>query len=148
MAALTANAVRLTRGTPKYGTAAVADGSTIYVGAIVMWDASAGRAIPGADSAGDHVLGIAVGAPHQDGVSVTGNSGGTELVRFAYGHEAFIAANAALTAAFTGLDAVVEDDNQLTTAADATNDVRFGRVVEHTSSGVWAEVANFSGEVA
>lgn len=116
--------------------APVAAATKILQGTIVCRNA-AGNAVPGSDTAALVTLGIA--AEEVDNTAGAAGDLSVQVLR----KRAFFLANDGLTIAtvLTAGAAVIKDNNTVTTAAIATNDIPVGRVLEVTASGVWVEIA-------
>ena len=114
----------------------VAASTKILQGTIVCRNA-AGNAVPGSDTASLVVLGIAA-----EEIDNSAGAAGDLSVQI-YRKRAFFLLNDGLTIAnvMTAGAAVIKDNNTVTTAAIATNDIPVGRVIEVTSAGVWVEIA-------
>lgn len=133
MAALTAGKVRTYQGEGHRFDAPVAASTTIYQGAIVARNA-AGYCIPAADTAGLVVLGIAC----LDADNADGSNGDIKVEVHTDILEKI--ATSVLVQADVGSDAVVADDQTVTDAAAATNDVRVGKIEKFETGFAWVRV--------
>lgn len=120
----------------------VASGTVIYAGALVAVD-TRNYAVPASDTASLKVVGIAMSrCDQQAGVYEDGKQ---VLVR----KGCFLMKNGgAFTAANIGDWAFVQDDQTVTTAAIAANDILAGVIVEVTSDGVWLDVGSIGRNAA
>jgi len=127
MAVLTIRQARRTRNDafPSYGSAVCTTSQTIFEGALVMITTATGLALNGADTASCGFVGICT-------KTVTAAPAGTR-VYFKWGHEELMTCNATL-AAIVNSSAVIFDNDGVTTAAAATNDVKVGNVTEFVSA--------------
>lgn len=141
--ALSADKKRVTRNVQGKCTAQflLADSQTVYEGALIMINAS-GNAVVGADTASMTFGGVAKAAV----TSSTSNT--TKYVDVEYGHEEWFPKESAVTAADLGANLVIYDDNSLTDAGAATNDVSVGQAVQletiNGTAGVWIRVRQFA----
>lgn len=95
-------------------------GVTIYANGLVCFNAT-GYAAAAADTANFKIAGLAAETKTNSGADGAAN------VRVLRGVEAeFAIQSTSITIADAGLDAVVQDDNTVTDATTATNDVRVG----------------------
>lgn len=127
MAALTADKSRSVAGNGVGTEYPVAASTTIYAGALVSLNAS-GLAIPGADTASTTCVGIAAaGADNSSGsasdINVTVQRGQVETLN-----------HTDLAQADVGKVVVVENDNSVTDAAGATNDIPAGVLLSISGS--------------
>lgn len=127
MAALTKDRMTLYKGAGIEFEVPMKASTTIYKGSIVMF-AAAGYAIPGADTSGCSFAGIALEQ------KTSGGSDGDTRIRVRRGNLVLLP-TASVTVADHGEAAVISDDQTLTNAATATNDVRVGIFVEYAPSG-------------
>lgn len=122
-------------GHPEY--VPMAASQVIYQGALVSRNSS-GYAIPAADTASTAVIGIA-----EESVTSTSAAAGTFSVKVIMGVVApFAIQSTSLTVADVGLNALVQDDNTVTDATTATNDIPVGKIVKVDADGahVWVGV--------
>ncbi len=135
MAALSADRSTPTRH-PEGGRRLVsypqATGTTIYKGAIVAVTAATGYARPAADVAGLKVVGVAMEQ------SVNAGADGARRVLVACG-AAFKLATA-LTQAAVSSTVVVADDQTVTSAAVAVNDIPVGMMEELDGTSAWVYI--------
>lgn len=101
-----------------------------YRGALAMFDATTGLVVKGADTAGGILAGVVAG--EADLTALAAGAGRVELYRegvfeFTYGP-------GSATDALVGDTVVIADDQTVTTAAVATNDVTAGQIVEVVSA--------------
>lgn len=126
MAALTADKSRSDAGNAVGFQVPVAASTTIYAGSIVSLDAT-GFAIPGADTTGTTCIGIAAEGVVNSGadaaVNITVQSGQIETLN-----------HTDLVQADVGKVVVIEDDNTVTDAAGATNDIPAGVLLSISGS--------------
>lgn len=119
------------------GSLVAADSQTFYEGALVMRNSS-GDPVVGADTASCTFLGVCA-------VALTTGSSNTRRIEFEYGHEEWF--RSSLTKTSIGTNAVISDDEIVTNAATATNDVVVGEIVEaetfEGNTGVWVRVRCF-----
>lgn len=138
MAALSADRKTTSKGKLRRQEYPVAASQTIYAGALVCIDAD-GYAIPAADTAGiSDVVGVATAKADNS----SGADGDINVV-VEYGG-AFLLDEASVTQADVGRDAVVSDDQTITNAATATNDITVGRILSFDSaaSKCWVNIDN------
>lgn len=141
MAALTANRKRYTRNVhqAKLGSAVGVDSEEFYEGQGVC--SNAGEAAAAADTSGFRTLGVSIKR------ASTGSSN-TARIEFEFGHEEWFPQDGNIAAGDVGANAIWLDDNTLTDAGTATNDVEAGRITELETidgvAGCWIEVAGFS----
>lgn len=139
MAALSANRSFKRAGTIRRTTKVpVAANAVIYGGAIVAINA-AGYAVPASDTAGVKVIGVAWGSA----VNNTGGVNGAQFVEVAEGDFDMVNAAGAVTQASLFRSVVVADDQSVTTAAVATNDIVAGVAVDISTTTV---VVRFSAD--
>lgn len=139
MTALAANRERFTRGRmPTRGSGVGASSKEFYEGQLVAFDTS-GKIAPAADTAGFRIAGVALKR------QTTGGSNTVE-VEFEWGHEEWFPSTGP-TAADLQSHAMVSDDNNVTDAATATNDVEVGLITEletkRGTAGAWMRIAEF-----
>lgn len=101
-----------------------------FRGALAMFDATTGFVVKAADTAGGVLAGVVTG--QKDLTALAAGAGRVELYRkgvfeFTYGP-------GGATDAIVGDSVVVADDQTVTTAAAATNDVVVGQIVEVVSA--------------
>jgi hypothetical protein len=141
MAALNANKERRTRNLDQLrkGKGVGADSAVIYEGALLCFN-NAGRIAVAADTASFKIAGV---SPKR----VTLGASNTVEVEFEFGHEEWFPDDATVANASIGLDACILNDQDATISATATNDIRFGRIVERETykgqAGVWVQVGIF-----
>lgn len=126
MTALGADSQREKRGTGRIMVFPVATGVTIYKNGIVGINAG-GFAVPGADTAGLQVAGIAYEQVVNSGAD------GAKKIRVEVEAEWLFAASS-ITQAMLGDLMVIVDDNTVDDAAGPTNDVPVGRLTEFIST--------------
>jgi hypothetical protein len=144
MTALAANRERRTRGeAAKVTRITPANSQQFYEGGLVAANAS-GLGAPAADTASFRVAGV---APNK----LLSAASSPAQIELEWGHEEWFPVDSALqTAAATSTfkNAIVADDNTLTNAATATNDVPVGIIVEFEAikgvNGAWVRVGVFS----
>lgn len=143
MAALTANRRRYRRGVARKGYAVGADSMQFYEGQLVVFD-TAGKLRPAADTSGFRIAGVATKKES------TGASN-TREIEFEFGHEEWFPITG-ITAADKQAMGMVADDNTVTDAATATNDVEVGLVQNLETkggvSGAWFRIAEFGPDSA
>lgn len=145
MAALVANRERFVRnvGPQRKGKGVGADSKEFYEGALLCYD-TAGKITPAADTAGFRIAGVA--AKRQ-----TTGASNTDVVEFEFGHEEWFPSTG-IAAGDMQANAVITDDNTLTDALTATNDVEAGLVTEletkRGTAGAWIRVAEFGVDAA
>lgn len=103
-----------------------ATGTTIYANGLVCFNAS-GYAAPAADTANFEIAGLAVEGQVNSGADAA------KYIRVLRGVMADFAFTG-FTIAGCGKNCCVADDNTVTNAATATNDVEVGQIVELTSA--------------
>lgn len=111
----------------------VASGTVIYAGALVAINTNTGYAVNAADASGLRVVGVAQNHVDQRIYDSTRKL----LVKrgvFAFANPSTI------TTTSIGDWAYVYDDQSVTTAAVASNDILAGRIVDVTSMGVWVDI--------
>lgn len=128
MAALTADKKREVSGTPLGIKIPVAGSTTIYKGALVVLDAG-GDAVPATDASGLPFMGVAA-----ETVDNSGGSDGDKTIVVERGHVELLN-HSALVAADRGKNVVVSDDNTVTDANAATNDLKVGTLIDLPASG-------------
>jgi len=99
---------------------------TFYPGAMCSYDTS-GDVVPSTDAASEIFAGIYDGAT----LTTTADTDGQLLI----GQKEWIRQDGNITAAMTGKVAVVLNDQTLTNATTATNDVKVGQILELESFG-------------
>lgn len=109
----------------------VAASTKIYAGAIVCTN-SAHNAVPGADTSGLKFAGIAKDLADNS----SGSAGDIDVVCH---REGVVFFDTAATFA-VGDTAMIADDQTVTTATLATNDVACGKVVKVVTGGVWVDI--------
>lgn len=136
MAALTKDRVLRTRGVGRRpGYRKLAAAVIIYAGAAIAVNA-AGFVVPASDTAGLKVIGVA-----EAYVNNAAGAAGDKEVPFVTGLDVeFENAGGAIVQAGMDLRCMVADDQSVTTAAVAANDIPMGRVVEFTAAKVWVYV--------
>jgi hypothetical protein len=133
MAALTTDRKYKIRagGTHKAETYKIAAATTIYNGAVVAFNA-AGYLVPASDTAALVCVGIA-----QSRVANTGAAGDKEVTVLSGIRTNLNNAAGAITIASLGRKVYAADDNSVTTAAIATNDLLVGVCDCIDADGVW-----------
>lgn len=101
-----------------------------YRGALAMFDATTGLVVKAADAAGGVLAGVVTG--QKDLTALAAGEGRVELYRHGVFELNYGPANA--TDANVGDTVVIADDQTVTTAAVATNDVTVGQIVEVVSA--------------
>lgn len=142
MAALTADAERNNTGITRLIVGDVATNVVIYRHALVAKNA-AGYIVPASDTANLKVVGVAVYK-----VDTTGVANGVRKVEIATGVFEFANLAGAIVQAGKHALCYVGDDNSVTTAAAATNDVVAGVVESFTTSSVFVRVGPEYGALA
>jgi len=142
MAALSANSRRKTRDEHLMtkGNFAAGTGGAIYEGSLVVINESTGRAIAATAATARTFLGVSL-------ENVTGNTGGTVKVNFAFGHQELMSAITGVTAAFTGTNALVATDNTVDNTSVGTALVRVvvGEIMEIPSANLaWVRIRHAS----
>ncbi len=141
MAALTADAARLRRNIEhmRKGSISVATGAEVFQGSLLCINETTERGLAATAATGRTFLGISLS-------NTTGNTAGTVSVPYGWAHEELLPFEATLTAAFTGTNVLVENDNEVgnTSVGTAAVRVEVGMLTEHTSAGVWVEIRRFS----
>lgn len=134
MAALTKDRKITTTGIRRAGAGPVAASTTIYLGAVLAVNAS-GYIVPASDAANLKVIGVALEA-----VDNSAGSAGDKTVSYGTGvFECDNASGAIVQASFNKL-CYVADDQSVTTAAAATNDIPVGLVVGFTTTKVMVDI--------
>ena len=137
MAALTAdrNTRYRAQGTIRMRRNGVAAATRVFKGGIACKNA-AGWLVPGSDTAGLVVVGI-----FEETVDNSGGGNGALQATYASGVEAERdnAGGAGVQATQT---AAIADDQSVTTAAVAANDIPVGQVIEFTATKVWVEIGS------
>lgn len=140
MAALAADRITKSKGHLRRQAYPLAADAVIFTGAMVCIDAD-GFAIPAADTAGiSDVVGIATAK-----VDNTDGADGDVKVVVEYGGAFLLDAAAGIDQTNLGRDAVVSDDQTVTDAAAATNDITVGRILEFLDEAqdkVWVNIDN------
>ena len=108
--------------------------TTIYKGSLICAE-STGFAVPGADSAGNTFLGVAL----EDADNSAGSDGDLSVRLQAIGVFSF-AKSGAITIADLGANLYIADDQTLALAATTTNDVLAGRLEALDGSDVWVRL--------
>ena len=117
----------------------MAASQVIYQGALVSRNSS-GYAIPAADTATTAVIGIA-----EESVTSTAAAAGTFSIKVIRGVVApFAIQSTSITVADIGYNAIVQDDNTVTDATTATNDIPVGVIVNVDSAGAHVCVGVFA----
>jgi len=136
MAALTGDRTDFSqRATWRTFTGDVKGGVILYFGALLAVDAN-GWIVPASDTAGLKVVGVAF-----ESVDNSNGVNGAKTVQIATGVFRFANAGGAVTQSNRHRDVYVADDNSVTTAGVAANDIKAGTVDEFTASVVWVRVA-------
>lgn len=138
MTALSANRVRHPAQTSNIilGEITGADSDEFYEGAIVCHNAS-GKIAVGADTANFLIAGIC-------SKRITTGSSNTTKIPFEFGHIERLENNGNITANHQGQSAYLVDDQTVGLAADVTNNVVVGRIVEVDSDGVWVLIGVYN----
>lgn len=139
-AALTADRTSPERAGQMLGL--VQGSNTIFAGALVAVNTS-GVAVPASDAAGLKVLGRAEVASDNTGANYLA----TKTLNIRRGVFRF-ENGGSFTAASIGALAYVQDDQTVTTAAAATNDIIAGLIVDVDSTGVWVDTLTVGGQGA
>jgi len=106
-----------------------------YKGSLIARNAS-GWGVAASDAANIAVVGIA-----REGGNNTGGSNGAKEIPIEYGGVyALEIQGSTITRANIGQTAVVQDDQTVTNAATAANDVPIGRIVDVRDGKAWVEV--------
>ncbi len=137
MAALTADRNTRTKagGTARHCKGKLAAGVVIFLGALIAKNA-AGNIVPASDTAALVVVGIA-----EESISNSGGIAGAKEVEYVTGVTAeFVNAGGAIVLASSHGLCYVADDQSVTTAAVAVNDVKAGIVQEYSAAKVWVFV--------
>ena len=137
MAALTADRVFKSRKVYDAIQYKVKASTTIYAGAIVAVDAS-GYVVPGDDASGQTVVGIAVAQANN-----SAGASGDISVEVQTGIFSFNGGGTAPTIANVGSTVTVETDNEVALAADTTNDIIAGRLVEIDGTEFYVRIGNY-----
>jgi hypothetical protein len=140
MTQLAADSARPRRNTHlmRIGEILAADSQTLNQGAILCHSAAAATVTEGADTASFRTAGV------NESRLVTGASN-TKKARFAWGHEELFTHDGNIGAGDVGKNAIILDDNTLTDAGTATNDVPFGMITEYVSATqVWVCVGVYA----
>lgn len=136
MAALTADARRQKQGDGRVLDAPVAASTTIFEGAMVMANSS-GFAVPASDAAGGRFLGFA-----RKKVVNTG-ANGAKRVNLEMGQLERVVAGTGMSQATVGLNVFVADDQTVTNAATAANDVKVGKAEKFETGFIWFRAGVF-----
>jgi hypothetical protein len=114
-----------------------------YKGSLIARNAS-GYGVVASDAANIAVVGIA-----REGGNNTGGSNGAKEIPIEYGavYQLEIQSTS-ITIADIGLTAVVQDDQTVTDAATASNDIPVGRIVDVRGGKAWVEVGRPGWSVA
>lgn len=107
----------------------------IYLGTLVAKDAN-GWVLPAADVAAQVVVGVA-----QETVDNTGGANGAKKVQILTGVFEFTNAGGAIVQASKHGPCYVNDDNSVTTAAVAAQDIKAGTVDDFDATNVWVRIA-------
>lgn len=142
MAALAADRITPSRKTGRSFLGKLAAATKIYMGSLVAKNA-AGNVVPASDTAALKVIGVAL-----ETVDNTAGAAGDKSVQLLTGVFKFGNAGGAIVLASTHALAYVADDNSVTTAAVAVNDVIAGLVDAIDSDGVWLSVGPEYGALA
>lgn len=143
MAALTANRKRHVRNPTNMRTIQITgvDSDEFYEGGIISWSAAASTVVPGSDTASER--GFAVCAERK-----TTAGSNTIKIKLEWGHSEWFA-HTGLAAGQEWKDAVISDDQTVTDAAAASNDIPFGTIEEFETiegtAGVWITVGILTG---
>ena len=143
MAALTANRVRHVRGVhkPELVTITGIDSEEFYEGAMANYAAAASKVNAAADTASQRFAGVVA-------TRLTTAASNTLKVEMERGHQEWFAHDGNLGAGDEGKNAIILDDQTLTNAATATNDVPAGEIVEfetiNGTAGCWIKVGVFA----
>lgn len=138
MAALAKDRNTRTRGVGQRGVGDVAAATKIYKGALIAKNA-AGYIVPASDTAALVVIGVAE-------AQVDNTAGGNGALTVPYVTGLCVELNnagGAIVQASKHLTCYVADDNSVTTAAVAANDIKVGQVREFTTALVWVYVDEF-----
>jgi len=141
--ALAANRMRHVRNIDgvKDGAITGVDSDEFYTGGMLSLSAAASTVIPSSDTASERGVGVCI-------ERVTTGTSNTTKIRFEWGHEEWFA-HTGLAAGQEGKDAVISDDQTVTDAAAASNDVPIGMITEIETiggvAGAWILVGIFSG---
>ena len=143
MAALSANRTRHQRNLHAKrlleitGTAS----TQFFEGGLVNWNGSASTVEPSADTASERFSGVCA-------EKVLTTASGGEKVKLEWGHSEWFP-QSGLAAGQEAKDAVISDDQTLTDAAAASNDVPAGAIEEFETidgtAGVWITVGVYTG---
>lgn len=136
-----AGALTAERSTPRLAIAEfglVQGSNTLYAGAMTAID-SAGKACPAADASGYTV----VGRCEDTSINSYTSYSATRLVSVRRGIFKWLNGGS-FTAANIGQICYVADDNTVTTAAAATNDIPAGIIVKVDTDGVWVDCESLS----
>jgi len=143
MAALSANRVRYQRNLhAKRLLEITGKASTqFYAGGLVSWGAAASTVLPSSDTASERIAGVCA-------EKVLTTASGGETAKLEWGHSEWFP-HSGIAAGQEAADGVVSDDNTITDAAAATNDVPAGMIEEietiNGTAGVWITVGVLTG---
>lgn len=115
-------------------------GATVYLGSLVAINESTGRAVAATAATARTFLGMAE-------AKATGNTAGTVGVKVSHGHQVLINAKTALTTAYTGCNAAVSTDNDVTTASAAGTagvQVLVGQIIQFEGGDAWVALRSYS----
>jgi hypothetical protein len=138
MAALTKDKNIRTRASAaiRRGVAEAAANAVIFAGALIAKNA-AGHVVPASDTAALVVIGVA-----EENVNNTGGAAAAKTVKYMTDVELEVEnAGGAIVQASKYGPAYVADDQSVTTAAVAANDIVAGQVREFTATKVWLYVS-------
>ena len=135
MAALTADRNGFVKTSGQVQSFKVAASTTIYKGGGVAVNAT-GYAIPAADTAGIKTVGVA----EEQVDNSSGSNGDLSVLCYVEGTFAFGGGGTAPTQADIGRTVVWEDDNLVTTAAAATNDIVAGKLLSIEGSDYFVQL--------
>ncbi len=142
MAALAKDRITRTRGIGRKRIGKVAAATTIYLGALIAVTA-AGFIVPASDVLANKVVGIA------EEQVVNAGADGAKEVAYTTGLDCeLVNAGGAIVQAGDKSLCYVADDQSVTTAAIAVNDMIAGYVTEFTAAKVWVYVDEVIGRVA
>lgn len=142
MTALAANRARHQRNIELKRRLAITgvDSDEFYEGALCNYSASASTVAPAADTSGQRFAGVCA-------KRLSTGSSNTHKVELEWGHSEWFP-QSGLAAAQEGKNAVIGDDNTLTDAAAATNDVPCGMIEEletiDGTAGAWITVGVYA----
>lgn len=133
MAALTKDKIRKCRTTGRTFLGDMAAATKIYLGALVAKNA-AGNVVPASDTAALKVIGVALETVDNTGAA------GAKQIQIQAGVFLFANAGGAIVQASKHALCYVADDDSVTTAAVAVNDVIAGIVDDFSTTEVWVSV--------